>query len=178
MKSKYLSQSDRHLSIRTPAYDEALGYVNICYVKVAATRQETMDLIEAAVCQHFGFKDVMLTEKHGGDSEGYQGFLCERMGFLSFDNVETFESVHLSLEAGTVYTMDEEKKGDSISIVWGVDDVMSCGIQRGIDIPYKVAKRVLALMEKRHDCNHGITWETVDCTIDAIMREEKEKGYV
>lgn len=63
-------------------------------------------------------------------------------------------------------------KNDSIHIVWGVEDVIDRAKERGIDITHEQAVRVLDLMERYHDCNYGISWESMDVHIDSEVNEE------
>ena len=62
----------------------------------------------------------------------------------------------------------EDAKGNTISIVWGIDDVMEQAKQDEKEITEDQARKVLKMMKDNHDCNYGITWETISAYIDQI----------
>ena len=51
---------------------------------------------------------------------------------------------------------------------WCVDDVIE---QANEEISTKEARWVLQMMEKRHDCNHGHTWDSMDHWIDKAIEK-------
>ncbi len=50
---------------------------------------------------------------------------------------------------------------NSITITWHIDDVLSIDPSLSND----KAREVLLLVEKYHDCNYGISWETIEAAI-------------
>lgn len=66
-----------------------------------------------------------------------------------------------------------DKKGNCIEIKvsWCYEDVQERAQESGIKLSKKEACDVLELTLKRHDCNLGISWETLDVWIDEILLE-------
>ncbi len=56
-------------------------------------------------------------------------------------------------------------KDKELHIVWCVEDVLQQAKENGYDLTEDEALSVLNLMLKRHDCNFGTTWESVDGAI-------------
>lgn len=68
-----------------------------------------------------------------------------------------------------------QKKFDDFrerSIAWGVDDFIARAEERGYTISKPVAEKCLKEMIRNHDCNYGISWETLDVY---IQRDGTEK---
>jgi hypothetical protein len=57
---------------------------------------------------------------------------------------------------------------DKIQIVWQVDDVLEKAKEDGVKITKEQAYEVLGLVERNHDCNYGITWDTISSWIDYV----------
>jgi hypothetical protein len=55
---------------------------------------------------------------------------------------------------------------------WCVDDVIE---QASEEISTEEARWVLQMMEKRHDCNHGHTWDSMDHWIDKAIEKRGKK---
>ena len=63
----------------------------------------------------------------------------------------------------------------SITIVWCVDDVLAYAKDEGLDVGKTIteddAEYILHRLEDNHDCNLGITWETIS---DYLQEHEEE----
>lgn len=66
------------------------------------------------------------------------------------------------LWAEILKTAKEEDK-NTISITWGIDDVIEHGKTLGKRVSQKKASQILQDVKHNHDCNYGITWETFTC---------------
>ena len=64
--------------------------------------------------------------------------------------------------------LNDDAEGNTISIVWSIDDVMEQAKQDEKEITEDQARKVLKMMKDNHDCNYGITWETISAYIDQI----------
>jgi hypothetical protein len=60
-----------------------------------------------------------------------------------------------------------DKKGNLV-ITWCVEDVQEVAKQRYEKCTKARGLRVLELMDKNHDCNYGITWDTIYFTLDEV----------
>lgn len=58
-------------------------------------------------------------------------------------------------------------------IKWHADDIKNTGL--GYKLTNKEISDVLCLIEKKHDCNNGVTWETIEYYIDQILDERGQK---
>jgi hypothetical protein len=47
-------------------------------------------------------------------------------------------------------------------ISWCIEDVMDRAEEQGIPCTEEQAHNILASMDHHHDCNYGITWDTID----------------
>ena len=59
------------------------------------------------------------------------------------------------------------EKGETIHLVWSYEDVIARAKDVGCKIPSK--KRAIEIINEinhRHDCNLGVTWETIDCYLE------------
>ena len=55
---------------------------------------------------------------------------------------------------------------DSIALIWSYEDVIERAIQtesEDIPTPHQ-AREILQLVESNHDCNYGVTGDTIDYT--------------
>lgn len=66
------------------------------------------------------------------------------------------------------YKFKDEKK-DSIEIVWHIDDIK----QQNESLTDDQARKILKNLEEKHDCNFGITWETIDYEIERYLHENE-----
>ena len=58
-----------------------------------------------------------------------------------------------------------------IKLSWCIEDVLEQAKNSKIKITREEAGRVLELCLHKHDCNLGITWDTLDFHIDTIVSE-------
>ncbi len=58
-----------------------------------------------------------------------------------------------------------ECSDDRIAILWSVEDVLSVRP----DLSKKKARAVLKAVERGHDCEYGVTWDTIKDTADAMF---------
>lgn len=52
-----------------------------------------------------------------------------------------------------------------IAIVWSAQDIMNRAEDNDIDITEEQAKDILNSILEKHDCEQGITWDTIDLAI-------------
>ena len=65
------------------------------------------------------------------------------------------------------------KKGDLV-ITWSVQDILDCAKDNNIKISVNDAKNILCDVNDNHDCEYGINWQTIRCTInDYIEKNQK-----
>ena len=87
------------------------------------------------------------------------------------------EKEHNSMDCptcGTTLTdVPEEKTERKISIVWSAGDVIGQAEQMDIVLTPEEVDKVLDNLERHHDCNYGITWETIDSTIESVVDDRK-----
>jgi len=74
------------------------------------------------------------------------------------------------------YIRDKKGLCTEIKISWCYEDVLQRAKENGIRLTKKEACDALALTLKRHDCNIGISWETLDVWIDEIVSERGERN--
>jgi hypothetical protein len=61
---------------------------------------------------------------------------------------------------------------DFITITWHIDDVIIRAKERKRKVSKKDARIILAAVKHYHDCNLGITWETLDYFTDDYYRND------
>lgn len=66
----------------------------------------------------------------------------------------------------------------TISIVWGVEDVEDRARHNGYELKEGEAKKVLDLLEHKHDCNIGISWDVIDDYLSYIVPDSAEDGGI
>lgn len=64
---------------------------------------------------------------------------------------------------------------ECISIDWCLQDVMETDLAKELDLTEAEGKQVLSMLKHKHDCNIGITWETIDIWITYVASERKPK---
>jgi hypothetical protein len=65
---------------------------------------------------------------------------------------------------------DKEIEEDPfIEIIWYLSDIL----EYREDLTREQGLKVLALLKKSHDCDHGISWETIDAIAESIL-DDKE----
>lgn len=56
-----------------------------------------------------------------------------------------------------------ELEDEICSIIWTKEDIVDRAKDQGNKVPSKERlSEIINLMDKNHDCNYGITWETID----------------
>jgi hypothetical protein len=63
---------------------------------------------------------------------------------------------------------------DWISLQWHISDVQGCVGDDYAPMSDEDARDILAEMEHRHDCNNGVSWDTINHHVD-IWRERLEE---
>jgi len=71
--------------------------------------------------------------------------------------------------AADAWVQEQKESEGTISIKWGVVDVIDRAKSRGIYISKEDAMTVLEDAKHNHDCNDGICWVTLDIYTDAIV---------
>ena len=57
---------------------------------------------------------------------------------------------------------------------WHIDDVIEQAEGNGEQLTIDEARDVLAMVNRKHDCNIGINWDVIDYWIDQIVKEREE----
>lgn len=91
------------------------------------------------------------------------------------------EMVDALIAAGVVSPEDKPKadealKGyweDKIAIIWTRDDIISYAEQYDITLDDEAADEVLDDLFHNHDCNYGITWDTIGPRVDDDRLKEE-----
>jgi len=52
--------------------------------------------------------------------------------------------------------------------IWCEADVMGRAEEQGMRITHKQAQEILDAIDRKQDCEMGISWDTLDCYIDEI----------
>ena len=60
---------------------------------------------------------------------------------------------------------------DSISLVWHIDDVLHQAKEDGHTLTKKEAREVLSSVESNHDCNFGVSWDTIRWATEELIEE-------
>jgi len=61
--------------------------------------------------------------------------------------------------------------GKAIAILWYSDDIKDRAKDRGIAISDSDARKILSTLERGHDAELGICWDTIDVTTDLHLRD-------
>lgn len=75
----------------------------------------------------------------------------------------------------------DEEDTDTISIKWGIDDVIGRARENDIDITENEAREILATMDRRHDASIGINWDVIDCHVDMFVQDhprQPKPGFI
>lgn len=69
------------------------------------------------------------------------------------------------------YKLDDENidQYKQLHVIWGIADVIDRAKERKIKIGKRKAELVLRELNHRHDCNLGITWDTLDFITDDVV---------
>ena len=119
----------------------------------------------------------------------------DKLGILSYDEIENTEddmtlaendwqaTIELRDDNGEVIWSNQPEYPDVIRIEWGVEDFEGRAIDKETmadereeyDEPILIYDRskfafALSIMEHKHDCNYGITWDTVDYFLDEYCK--------
>jgi len=62
-------------------------------------------------------------------------------------------------------------EGKAIAIIWCTDDVKHRALESKIKLTEQECIDVLSVIKNNHDCNYGLTWETIDTVVDDIVKE-------
>ena len=66
------------------------------------------------------------------------------------------------------------KKEERIAIYWGVIDIVHVGVEKHkVFLTNEQAMYILQLIDRRHDANYGITWDTLDDHVSDFIRDKK-----
>lgn len=76
--------------------------------------------------------------------------------FLGMSEMPFVENRIVAVDAGIDFD-----KNTQIAIVWSIEDVQG----QDETLTDEEAMNVLDMLENKHDCNYGISWDTIDDTI-------------
>lgn len=82
---------------------------------------------------------------------------------------EKFDELQEAEESG-----DDEIGKDEIAIKWCVDDVLMQAENDDVQVTTSEARKILGKMEKYHDANNGITWDTISIYLQDLKREKSK----
>ncbi len=63
----------------------------------------------------------------------------------------------------------ELKKMGYIGILWHEDDIIETARKNNHTLSQKDASIILQNLQHNHDCNYGITWETINAEIGSFI---------
>lgn len=66
-------------------------------------------------------------------------------------------------------------EGHVAVVIWCREDVIGRAKEWGIEITPEQADDILDEVDRKHDCEVGITWDTLDYYIDEIKRRKGER---
>jgi len=67
--------------------------------------------------------------------------------------------------------LNQDQKGNSISIIWTKDDVITKANDDGIVLTDSQARDILLQVEHYHDASIGINWDVIGCHIDGYLNK-------
>lgn len=67
----------------------------------------------------------------------------------------------------------EKQWKNQIAIVWGTEDILTKAKEKEIKLTEKEARLILKNLQRNHDCEYGITWETIDTAIEFFVSERQ-----
>jgi hypothetical protein len=70
---------------------------------------------------------------------------------------------------------EDERKEDQISIVWSVDDILMIAEDYDVEMSKEDARKILKDMDKAHDANDGITWDTIHIHVKRYQKNKEAK---
>lgn len=62
---------------------------------------------------------------------------------------------------------------DKCVVIWGIEDIKNRAQENyghDVVISDKLALQIIEKMQHNHDCNHGITWETIDYYLNESIK--------
>lgn len=71
------------------------------------------------------------------------------------------------------YDILEYDDKDNIVVSWGIEDVIYSAADLGYTLNKKQAREILNKTLDQHDCNIGISWETINCWIEDFAYDNK-----
>jgi len=142
-------------------------------VSIVGTKEVFGSTIELNQCQRCGFwqseDEEMYSDPDGNGfcdscSEYCQG--CDQY-FCIDDTVNSISMVD-GVDGNRCCIKCSKK---IISIVWSIEDVFSRAKELHYNIIEQQAIEILHNIEKNYDCNHGITWDTIDYHICQLGKD-------
>lgn len=61
------------------------------------------------------------------------------------------------------------------SIRWVPENVFHTAEERGIEITQEIADEVIEQMDSHADCGYGMTWDTLETTLDDVLRDQSDE---
>ena len=66
--------------------------------------------------------------------------------------------------------------GEHVAVaIWCEEDVFDRAKERGEKISREQAQEIISMMDRKHDCELGITWTTIDVLLDDMRQNEVER---
>ncbi len=68
-------------------------------------------------------------------------------------------------------------KDNELHLVWCIDDVKlyaQTNMEESVELTDKECVECLGIMLRRHDCEYGTTWQSVECAINDMLRAKAE----
>lgn len=59
------------------------------------------------------------------------------------------------------YEEKYEDKSEAIAVWWKIEDVLQVAYEEDVELSNGEAYLILEQLKKKHDCNYGITWDTI-----------------
>jgi hypothetical protein len=91
----------------------------------------------------------------------------ERLALLSATNLE-LSGNNFDPTTDELIKRIEARLNDSIEVIWHLDDVK----QIREDLDDDECREVLESVKDRHDCNNGITWETLELMAERLYPQD------
>jgi hypothetical protein len=73
--------------------------------------------------------------------------------------------------------LDRAFSPDWISLHWHISDVQECVGNDYSPMSDDDAREILRAIERRHDANHGVTWDTINCYVDMWREHQEEDAF-
>ena len=79
-----------------------------------------------------------------------------------------------TLDKYSYYELSQELASRGFAfVIWSWIDVQGRAERREVEITEEQAKEIIRTIHGEHDCNYGITWDTIDYHIDEILIGEQ-----